>query len=73
MPLFGLFAPGHVQEDPEHDPLDDARVGALAARRDPADVVPDHDPEVDLIVARHRAGGHESGPDAVAVGGMDVG
>ena len=39
MAFFSLLATGHIQEDAEHHTIDDARVGALPARRDPADIV----------------------------------
>ena len=45
-----------IEENAEHHPVDDARVGSLSTCRNPADIVTEYDPEVDLVGTRDRAG-----------------
>jgi hypothetical protein len=57
MAFFGLLASGDVEKNPLHDPADDIRVAALAPRRNPPDLLADHDTEVDFVSADDCASG----------------
>src|SRR4051812_28951554 len=70
--FFGLFAARDIQENAEHDALDNAGVSALAAGRNPTDLPAQDDPKVDLIGSRDGAGGDERGPHPVTIGGVDM-
>ncbi len=73
MAFLGLLSSRHVQKHAEHDPPLDIGVVALAAGRNPPDVVTDDDPEIDLVGADDRARRGEGGANPVAVGRMDLG
>src|ERR1700712_4140474 len=54
--FLSLLTTGDIQADAEHHPVHDALVRALTTRRDPADIITAHDPEVDFVGAGDRTG-----------------
>src|SRR4051794_23677449 len=58
--FLGLLALGDIEEDAEHDPIGYVRIVALATGRNPTDVAPGQNSEVDLVGAYHCTRGSES-------------
>ena len=73
MAFLGLLASGDVDENSDHDATDDVRILALTARRDPADLVAEHDAEVDFVGADDGPRRGERRPHPVAVRRVDMG
>lgn len=63
MAFLGLFAAGHVQENAVGEVVLRYGVVAYAAGRDPADVVLDDQPEIELLSADNGTGRREGRPD----------
>ena len=72
MAFFSLLTTSHIKENAKLHSVNGARVFALSTRRNPTNIVAEHDPEVDLIGTYYRAGRGECGLNLVSVGGMDM-
>jgi hypothetical protein len=72
MAFLGLLASGDVDENSVHDATDDVRVVSLTAGRYPADLVTDHDAEVDFISADDGARRSKRGLYPITIRRMDV-
>ena len=70
--FFSVFAARYVEEDAEHNAIHDALVSAVTACRNPANIISDHDAEIDFIGAGNGTRGGERRSNPVAVGGVDV-
>jgi hypothetical protein len=70
--FLGQLAPGHVEEDPEHYPADDALVVAPAASGHPPDLAAVQNAEVDFVSTQDFPRRRESCPHPVEVLRMDA-
>ncbi len=70
--LLGPLARRHVEEDAEHDPVDNAQVTPLAPGGDPQDLVTMPNTKVDLVGFRDRPGGPERVPHPLKVFRMNM-
>lgn len=72
MGFFSLLAACHVKEDAIHDVADYAFIIASSTGGNPADLILDENPEIDLIGSQDTPRRIERRADAIPVGGMDV-
>ena len=73
MPLLGLLAAGHVQEDAVGQSHVNGRGVANAARGDPPDRLANHDAEIDLIGTDDGSGCDEGRTHALAIKRVHMG
>ncbi len=70
--FFSLLSPGHVKEYSAHDSIADARIVPLTTRRNPANLLAQHDAEIDLVWSCDGPRCRECGSNSVTVGRMNV-
>ena len=71
--LFGLLATGNVKKHPKHCPAFDVGIITLAPCGNPAHVISDHDPEIDLVWTNYGPSGSKSSTDSIAICRMNFG
>jgi hypothetical protein len=73
MSLFGLLAARDIKENAEHHPIDNICVVALASSRYPANLVADHDSEVDFVSPYDSPGCSERSANAIPISRVNMG